>query len=301
MAGTPTIPFDQRDGHIWFDGEFVEWKSAKIHVLTHGLHYASCVYEGERVYSGNVFRLREHTDRLYQSAQILDFELPCSKEELEAATAQLIELNGIVDGYVRPVAWRGSEQISTSARASRIHIALACWSWPSYFDPAAKKRGITLETATWRRPPPSSSPFQAKASSHYMIATLCKHHAEANGFQDALMLDWRGQIAEATSANIFFVRDNELHTPTPDCFLDGITRQTVIELARERNLNVIERAILPDELDSFNECFVTGTAAEVCPVSRIDQHVFTPSTTTFDLMSAYEDAVRNLQGVSLHE
>ncbi|WP_028226996.1 branched-chain amino acid aminotransferase [Paraburkholderia ferrariae] len=301
MTGTPTVPFDQRDGHIWLDGEFVEWKHAKIHVLTHGLHYASCVYEGERVYSGNVFRLREHTDRLYRSAQILDFEIPYSKEALEAATAQLIELNGIVDGYVRPVAWRGSEQISTSARASRIHVALACWSWPSYFDPEAKKRGITLETAQWRRPPPSSSPCQAKASSHYMIATLCKHHAEANGFQDALMLDWRGRIAEATSANVFFVRNGELHTPTPDCFLDGITRQTVIDLAREQNVNVIEREILPDELDSFNECFVTGTAAEVCPVSRIDQHAFMPSAITFDLMTAYSDRVHNRRGVAVHD
>ncbi|CAL8479603.1 branched-chain amino acid aminotransferase [Caballeronia novacaledonica] len=301
MTGTPTVPFDQRKGHIWLDGEFVEWKSAKIHVLTHGLHYASCVYEGERVYSGNVFRLRKHTDRLYRSAQILDFDMPYSKEELESATAKLIELNGIVDGYVRPVAWRGSEQISTSARASRIHVALACWSWPSYFDPAAKKRGITLETATWRRPPPSSSPYQAKASSHYMIATLSKHHAEANGYQDALMLDWRGWIAEATSANVFFVRDGELHTPTPDCFLDGITRQTVIELARGQNIKVIERTILPDELDSFSECFVTGTAAEVCPVSRIDQHAFTPSAITFDLMTAYSGVVRNLQGASVHE
>ncbi len=301
MRDTSTVPFDQRTGHIWLDGEFVEWKNAKIHVLTHGLHYASCVYEGERVYSGSVFRLREHTDRLYRSAQILDFDMPYSKDELESATARMIELNGIVDGYVRPVAWRGSEQISTSARASRIHVALACWSWPSYFDPEAKKRGITLETASWRRPPPSSSPYQAKASSHYMIATLCKHHAEANGYQDALMLDWRGCIAEATSANVFFVRDGELHTPTPDCFLDGITRQTVIELARARKIEVVERAILPDELDSFRECFVTGTAAEVCAVSHIDQHAFTPSAITFDLMTAYSDLVRNLQGASIYE
>ncbi|TKC87764.1 branched-chain amino acid aminotransferase [Trinickia terrae] len=297
---TPIVPFDQREGHIWLDGAFVEWKSAKIHVLTHGLHYASCVYEGERVYSGRVFRLRDHTDRLYRSAAMLDFALPYTKDELEAATAKLIEMNGIVDGYVRPVAWRGSEQISTSARASRIHVALACWSWPSYFDPEAKKRGITLETAAWRRPPPSSSPFAAKASSHYMIATLCKHRAEDNGFQDALMLDWRGRIAEATSANIFFARDSELHTPAPDCFLDGITRQTVIELARERNLTVIERAILPDELGTFSECFVTGTAAEVCPVSRIDQHAFTPSALTFDLMSAYADLVRQPAGAAIH-
>ncbi|WP_246797683.1 branched-chain amino acid aminotransferase [Burkholderia perseverans] len=300
MTTPNNLPFDQRDGQIWFDGEFVEWKSAKIHVLTHGLHYASCVYEGERVYAGQVFRLREHTERLYRSAHTLDFALPYTPEQIEAATAELIERNGIVEGYVRPVAWRGSEQISTSARASRIHVAIACWSWPSYFDPEAKKRGITLETAAWRRPPPSASPFAAKASSHYMIATLCKHHAEDHGFQDALMLDWRGHVAEATSANVFFVRDGVLHTPVPDCFLDGITRQTVIGLARERGLTVIERTILPEELGSFSECFVTGTAAEVCPVGRIDAHEFTPSAITFDLMAAYSALVRQPEGVEIH-
>ncbi|QJP71469.1 branched-chain amino acid aminotransferase [Burkholderia glumae] len=300
MPSPHTLPFDQRDGQIWFDGEFVEWKHAKIHVLTHGLHYASCVYEGERVYAGQVFRLREHTERLYRSARTLDFALPYTPEQIEAATAELIERNGIVEGYVRPVAWRGSEQISTSARASRIHVAIACWSWPSYFDPAAKQRGITLETAVWRRPPPSASPFAAKASSHYMIATLCKHHAEEHGFHDALMLDWRGHVAEATSANVFFVRDGVLHTPVPDCFLDGITRQTVIGLARERGLRVIERTVLPEELGSFSECFLTGTAAEVCPVGRIDAHAFTPSAITFDLMAAYSALVRQPAGVAIH-
>jgi branched-chain amino acid aminotransferase len=300
MTAITNLPFDQREGYIWLDGEFIEWKNARIHVLTHGLHYASCVYEGERAYGGQVFRLRDHTDRLYRSAQWLDFALPYTKEEIEAATSRLIELNDIVDGYVRPVAWRGSEQISTSARASRIHVALACWNWPSYFDPDAKKRGITLETAAWRRPPPSSSPHRAKASSHYMIATLSKHHAEDNGFQDALMLDWRGHIAEATSANIFFVRDGVLHTPVPDCFLDGITRRTVIELAHERGLTVVERTILPAELSTFSECFVTGTAAEVCPVSRIDAHTFTPSALTFDLMAAYSELVRQPSGVTHH-
>jgi branched-chain amino acid aminotransferase len=202
---------------------------------------------------------------------------------------------------VRPIAWRGSEQISTSARATRIHVALACWSWPSYFDPAAKEKGIALQTAIWRRPPPVSSPYEAKASSHYMIATLCKHQAEANGFHDALMLDWRGQIAEATSANIFFVRDGVLHTPAPDCFLDGITRRTVIELARERGIEVVERAMFPDELDSFSECFLTGTAAEVCPVARIDAHAYQPSTVTFDLMNAYSERVNQVEGAVAHE
>lgn len=301
MTAAPNLPFDQRDGHIWLDGRFVEWKRATIHLLTHGLHYASCVYEGERVYAGNVFQLRAHTDRLYRSARLLDFEIPCAKDELEAATRRLIELNETENGYVRPIAWRGSEQISTSARASRIHVALACWSWPSYFDPAAKAKGITLETAIWRRPPPVSSPYEAKASSHYMIATLCKHHAEANGFHDALMLDWRGRIAEATSANIFFVRDGALHTPTPDCFLDGITRRTIIELAREQGIEVVERAILPVELDSFSECFLTGTAAEVCPVGRIDAHTYKPSAVTFDLMNAYLQRVNHVQGAAIHE
>ncbi|PMS35455.1 branched chain amino acid aminotransferase [Trinickia symbiotica] len=301
MTTAPNVPFDQREGTIWLDGRFVEWKSARIHVLTHGLHYASCVYEGERVYSGSVFRLRAHTDRLYRSAQMLDFAIPYAKEELEAATAELIERNEIVNGYVRPIAWRGSEQISTSARATRIHVALACWSWPSYFDPAAKEKGIALQTAKWRRPPPVSSPYEAKASSHYMIATLCKHQAEANGFHDALMLDWRGQIAEATSANIFFVRDGVLHTPTPDCFLDGITRRTVIDLARERGIEVVERPMFPDELDSFSECFLTGTAAEVCPVGRIDAHAYQPSTITFDLMGAYSERVNQVEGALAHE
>jgi branched-chain amino acid aminotransferase len=301
-AAAPTLAFDQREGYIWLDGRFVDWKDATIHVLTHGLHYASCVYEGERVYSGNVFRLRDHTDRLYRSATMLDFEIPYRKDELETATARLIELNGIVDGYVRPIAWRGSEQISTSARATRIHVALACWSWPSYFDPAAKRNGIALETAIWRRPPPLSSPFAAKASSHYMIATLCKHHAEANGFHDALMLDWRGRIAEATSANVFFVRDGILHTPTPDCFLDGITRQTVVALARQSALEVVERAIFPEELGSFSECFLTGTAAEVCPVGRIDEHTYRPSNITFDLMQAYSNLVNRVnEGALTHE
>ncbi|MEX3954672.1 branched-chain amino acid aminotransferase [Trinickia sp. EG282A] len=301
MTTAPNVPFDQREGTIWLDGRFVEWKSARIHVLTHGLHYASCVYEGERVYSGSVFRLRAHTDRLYRSAQMLDFAIPYAKEELEAATVELIERNEIVNGYVRPIAWRGSEQISTSARATRIHVALACWSWPSYFDPAAKEKGIALQTAIWRRPPPVSSPYEAKASSHYMIATLCKHQAEANGFHDALMLDWRGQIAEATSANIFFVRDGVLHTPTPDCFLDGITRRTVIDLARERGIEVVERPMFPDELDSFSECFLTGTAAEVCPVGRIDAHAYQPSTITFDLMGAYSERVNQVEGALAHE
>lgn len=293
MSAPKTIPFDQRDGWIWQDGQFVEWKAAKIHVLTHGLHYASCVYEGERVYAGQVFKLREHTDRLYRSAQLMDFELPYSKEQIESATAALLDKNRIVDGYVRPVAWRGSDMISTAARGNRIHVAIACWQWPSYFDPAARMAGITMQTAAWRRPPPSSSPFEAKASGHYMIATLSKHQAEANGFHDALMLDWRGHIAEATSANIFFTQGRSLHTPVPDCFLDGITRRTAIELARGLGYEVVERTILPHELSSFHECFITGTAAEVTPVRRIDDVTFAPGEVCQSLIADYTAAVLN--------
>ena len=292
MNAPKTIPFDQRDGWIWQNGQFVEWKAAKIHVLTHGLHYASCVYEGERVYAGQVFKLREHTDRLYRSAQLMDFEIPYSKEQIESATAALIDKNRIVDGYVRPVAWRGSDMISTAARGNRIHVAIACWQWPSYFDPAARMAGITMQTAAWRRPPPSSSPFEAKASGHYMIATLSKHQAENNGFHDALMLDWRGHIAEATSANVFFTQGRTLHTPVPDCFLDGITRRTVIELARGLGYEVVEGTILPHELSGFDECFITGTAAEVTPVQRIDDATFTPGEVCRSLIAAYTAAVR---------
>jgi branched-chain amino acid aminotransferase len=286
------IPFDQREGIIWLDGEFVDWKQARIHVLTHGLHYASCVYEGERAYDGTIFRLAEHTERLFKSAQALDFEIPCSREVIQAVSEELLVRNNIKDGYLRPVAWRGSEQISTSARASSIRMAIACWSWPSYFDPAAKLKGIRLKTAPWRRPPPSCSPYQAKASSHYMIATLSKHDAEANGFDDALMLDWRGQVAEATSANIFFVKGRALHTPTPDCFLDGITRQTVIELARVRGFTVEQHPMFAQDMSNFDECFITGTAAEVCPVRSIDDLNFRPADACVDLMQAYSDEVR---------
>ncbi|KPC52725.1 branched-chain amino acid aminotransferase [Amantichitinum ursilacus] len=286
MSGN-VIPFDRRSGEVWLDGEFVEWQSARIHVLTHGLHYGSTVYEGERVYGGQVFKLGAHTDRLFASAETMDIKLPYPKAELENATRQLLERNQIVDGYVRPVAWRGSEMMATSARNNRIHVAIACWQWPSYFDPAARMAGITLQTAEWRRPPPSSSPFQAKASGHYMIATLSKHKAENAGFHDALMLDWRGYVAEATSANIFFARENRLYTPRPDCFLNGITRQTVIALAQEMGMEVIERHILPEEMGEFDECFLTGTAAEVTPVSRIDHYQFKPGRVCEALVAAY--------------
>jgi len=291
MTTAGLIPFDRREGTIWLDGEFVDWKSARIHVLTHGLHYASCVYEGERVYDRKVFRLREHTDRLFRSAEVMDFAIPYPKEQIEAVTERLIAENGIVDGYVRPAAWRGSEMISTAARNSSIHVAIACWRWPSYFDPAARMEGIRMQTAVWRRPPPTSSPHEAKAAGHYMIATLSKHQAERNGYHDALLLDWRGQIAEATSANIFFAKGRTLHTPVPDCFLDGITRKAVIGLARQRGFEVVERAILPSEMVDFDECFITGTAAEVCPVRQIDDCRFRPGDTCKELIEAFSAAV----------
>lgn len=293
MSKNTSVPFDQREGEIWFNGRFVEWKKANIHILTHGLHYASCVYEGERAYGGSIFKLAQHTDRLINSARALDFDLPFSEMDIEAASKELLIRNGIQDGYLRPVAWRGSEQISTSARGTRIYMAIACWSWPSYFDPASRLKGIRLKTSSWHRPPPFCGPHRAKASSHYMIATLSKHDAEANGFDDALMLDWRGHVAEATSANIFFVKDRALHTPTPDCFLDGITRQTVIELAHRRGFDIHERTILPEELSDFEECFITGTAVEVCLVQSIDGISYRQSDVCAELMHAYSETVRN--------
>lgn len=291
MSAQKNIPFDQREGKIWLNGKFVEWRSAKIHVLTHGLHYASCVYEGERVYNRKVFKLQAHTDRLFRSAELLDFVLPYSKEQIKAATKELLQENSIVDGYVRPVVWRGSEMISTSARNNQIHVAIACWEWPSYFDPTVRMAGINMNIAVWRRPPPSSSPFEAKASAHYMIATLSKHQSENNGFHDALMLDWRGHVAEATSANIFFIKNRVLHTPVPDCFLNGITRQTVIELARQLGYEVVERTIYPEELGDFDECFITGTAAEVTPVRQIDKHQYKPGLICQELIAAYKALV----------
>jgi branched-chain amino acid aminotransferase len=291
MSGIPTTPFDEREGDIWFDGEFVPWRSAKVHVLTHGLHYASCVFEGERAYAGRIFKLKEHTDRLMYSAQTLGFRVPFGVDELKRACRDLIKRNGMRDSYLRPVAWRGTEQISTSARHTRIHVAIACWAWPSYFEAAAKLRGISLKTAIWRRPPACSSPYQAKASAHYMIATLSKHDAEEHGFDDALMLDSQGRIAEATSANVFFVRGKEMHTPVADCFLNGITRQVVIKIAVQRGYQVIERSIDYAELSSFDECFLTGTAAEVTPVRQIDGLHFTPAKTCIEMIDAYTHAV----------
>jgi branched-chain amino acid aminotransferase len=263
------IPFDDRDGFIWCDGRLVPWRDAKLHVLTHGLHYASSVFEGERVYNGKVFRLEDHNERLFNSARILGFEVPATMDELAKATREVISSNNIVEGYVRPIAWRGAEQMGVSAQASKIHLAIAAWDWPAYFSPEARAKGIRMQWAKWMRPAPNTAPTAAKASGLYMICTMAKHEAEAAGCDDALMLDWRGQLAEGTGANIFLVINGELHTPTPDCFLNGITRQTVISLAKKRGIKVIERAIMPEELAKAEEVFLTGSAAEVTPVGEI--------------------------------
>lgn len=286
------LPFDDRDGVIWYDGGLVPWREANLHVLTHGLHYASCVFEGERVYNGKVFKLTEHSERLAASARILGFELPYSVAEIDAATNETVKAMGFADAYVRPVAWRGSEMMGVSAQASRIHVAIAVWQWPSYFSPEAKMAGIKLMWAPWRRPAPDTAPTASKAAGLYMICTLSKHEAERQGYQDALMLDYRGLLAEATGANLFLVMDGKIHTPKPDCFLDGITRRTVIDLAKKRGIEVIERHIQPDELANTQEVFLTGTAAEVTPVGQIGEYSFTPGRVCETLVKDYDAAVR---------
>ncbi|WP_428429640.1 branched-chain amino acid aminotransferase [Pararhizobium sp.] len=282
-----TVPFDQLDGQIWFNGEFVDWKDAKIHVLTHGLHYASAVFEGERAYGGRIFKLTEHNKRLHKSAEILGFTIPYSVEELDAATVELLKRQGFSEAYARPIAWRGSEMMGVSAQSNRINVAIAIWQWGSYFNPAEKLKGIRLDIAEYRRPDPKTAPCASKAAGLYMICTISKHAAEAKGYADAMMLDYRGQVAEATGANIFFVKDGVIHTPVPDCFLNGITRQTVIELAKRRGYQVVERVIMPEELADFSECFLTGSAAEVTPVSEIGPYMFKPATISETLMNDY--------------
>ena len=284
--------FADRDGKIWYNGEFMEWRDAQVHVLTHGLHYASSVFEGERMYSGSIFKLREHTERLFYSAGELGFKIPYSIEEIDAASNAVCEANGITNGYVRPIAWRGSEMMGVSAQDNRINVAIAAWEWPSYFSPELRMQGIKLQISKWKRPSPETEPVHAKAAGLYMICTLSKHTAEAEGFQDALMLDWRGQIAEATGANIFFLMsDGKIHTPTPDCFLDGITRRTVIDLARARGIEVVERAIMPEEMADASECFLTGTAAEVTHVGSIAEYTFTPGDISRQLMEDFDKKV----------
>ncbi len=286
------LSFDQRDGVIWYDGRLVPWADAKLHVLSHGLHYASCVFEGERAYGGVIFKSTEHSERLKHSAELLDFDIPYSVAEIDAAKRLVLEKNGQQDAYVRPVAWRGSEMMAVSAQQTTIHVAIGTWEWPSYFDPAQRLKGIRLDLADYRRPEPATIPAKAKAAGLYMICTISKHKAERQGYADAMMLDWRGQVAECTGANIFFIKDGRIHTPTPDCFLDGITRKTVIDLAQRRGIDVVERRIMPDELDGFSECFITGTAAEVTAVSEIAHWRFAPGTITQRLMEDYTAEVQ---------
>ncbi len=285
------LTYDDRDGFIWFNGRLVPWREAKLHVLSHGLHYASCVFEGERSYGGKIFKLREHTERLIESARLLGFGLPYSASEIDKACEEVVGTAGLKEAYVRPVAWRGSEMMGVSAQQTSIQMAIAVWEWPSYFDPEERLKGIRLDIASWRRPSPETTPCRAKAAGLYMICTLSKHEAEAKGYADALMYDYRGNVAEATGANIFFISDGVLHTPHADCFLDGITRRSVIKLARMRGFEVVERAILPGELNDFAECFITGTAAEVTPVSEIGPHRFVPGSITRTLMEDYENLV----------
>ena len=288
MAG---LPMDQREGWIWFDGGLKPWKDAKIHVLTHGLHYASSVFEGQRAYGGEVFKLREHTNRLIESGKTLDFTIPYSADEIDAACRQVLASNNLVDAYVRPIAWRGSEELSVPARNNTVHLAIAAWVWPSYFSVEEKLKGIRLQWSKWKRPSPETIPCKAKAAGLYMICTLSKDAAMADGYADALMLDYRGYVAEATGANVFFVRGDEIHTPDPDCFLNGITRQTLIALAKENGYRVVERHIRPEELASFDECFLTGTAAEVTPVSEVGEFRFKPGKACQTLIEAYSAAV----------
>jgi branched-chain amino acid aminotransferase len=287
-----SVPFDQLDGFIWMNGEFVNWADAKIHVLTHGLHYASAVFEGERAYGGEIFKLTEHSERLHESARIMGFTIPYSVAEIDDACRKLLKMQGFRDAYVRPIAWRGSDSLGVSAPNNRINCAIGIWQWPSYFSPEQKLKGIRLDLAEYRRPDPRTAPSHAKASGLYMICTISKHAAEAKGYSDAMMLDWRGQVAEATGANIFFVKEGRLHTPKADCFLNGITRKTVIDLARARGIEVAERAIMPEELDGFEECFLTGSAAEVTPVAEIGPHRFQPGAMCKTLLEDYAAAVQ---------
>ena len=287
------IPYDKRDGKIWYNSELVNWSDVKLHVLSHGLHYASCVFEGERVYDGEIFKLEEHTSRFFHSAKRMGFEIPYSEDQINKASKNIISVQKVENGYVRPIAWRGSEMMAISAQQTKIHVAIATWEWGSYFDPKLKVEGIKLNISKWKRPAPDTIPWDTKASGLYMICTLSKHEAERDGYTDSLMLDHEGNVAEATGANIFFKdKDGNLHTPTPDSFLDGITRRTVIDIAKSKNIKVIERKITPDELKNFNGCFLTGTAAEVTPVSQIANYNFKVCKTIIELSDSYQLIVR---------
>jgi branched-chain amino acid aminotransferase len=286
------VPYHDRDGVIWMDGKLVPWREANVHLLTHGLHYASAVFEGERAYGGEIFKLTEHSERLVEGGRTMDFEIPYSVAEIDQACRDVVKANNLVDCYVRPIAWRGSEQMGVSAQQAKIHLAVAAWDWGSYFPMEQRLKGIRLTWAQYRRPDPRTAPAKTKAAGLYMICTLEKHRAERAGYADAVMLDWRGHVAECTGANIFLIKDGKIHTPTPDCFLDGITRRTVIGLAKKRGIEVIERTIMPEEMGSFQECFLTGTAAEVTPVSQIGEHTYKPAKVCETLLNDYMAAVQ---------
>lgn len=292
------IPFDKRDGYIWYNGNIIAWQDAKTHILNHGLHYASSVFEGIAVYDGNIFKLTEHTQRLHNSAKLLDFELPYTVEELEHATKEIVAKQKVDNGYIRPFAWRGSEKMAISAKQNTIHVAIASWMWPPYFSPEAKKKGINMVFAQYKRPDPSTAPTASKAAGLYMICTISKHFAERNGYNEAIMLDYRGYIAEATCANMFFVIGDELHTPIADCFLDGITRRTVIDLAQQNGIKVVQRHIRPEEIADVSDAFLTGTAAEITRVNSIEtqdksqKFVFSPHQIVLDLIEVYHQEVR---------
>ena len=287
------VPYDKRSGKIWFNGKAVDWADANIHILSHGLHYASCVFEGERVYDGEIFKLEEHTERLFYSAKRMGIKVPYSQKEINDACRNIVNVQKVQDGYVRPVIWRGSEMMAISAQKNKIHVAIATWEWGSYFDPQLKLKGIKLNISSWRRPNPNSIPWDTKAAGLYMICTLSKHEAESKGFTDSLMLDHEGNIAEATGANIFFKNESgELHTPTPDSFLDGITRREVIKIAKVKGIKVIERKIKPEEMENFVGCFLTGTAAEITPVSQINDYKFEICDVITDLNDSYQTLVR---------
>ena len=288
-----TVPYDKRSGKIWFNGELINWANAKAHVLNHGLHYASCVFEGERVYDGEIFKLEEHTDRLFYSAKRMGIVIPYSPKEINTASKEIVTAQKIKDGYVRPIIWRGSEMMAISAQKNKIHVAIASWEWGSYFDPNLKLKGIKLNISSWRRPAPNSVPWDTKAAGLYMICTLSKHEAESKGYTDSLMLDHEGNVAEATGANIFFKdKSGSLHTPTPDSFLDGITRRCVIAIAKSKGIKTVERKIKPEEMSNFVGCFLTGTAAEVTPVSQINEFKFEVCNLIQDLSKSYQNLVR---------
>jgi branched-chain amino acid aminotransferase len=289
------LPFDQRDGFIWMNGNLVSWKEAKLHVLSHGLHYASCVFEGERAYGGRIFKSGEHSERFKTSAELLDFEIPYSVAELDKAKQLVVDKNNLPNCYVRPIAWRGSEMMAVAAPNSTINVAIAVWDWPSMFDIEQKMQGVKLDIADYRRPDPMTAPARAKAAGLYVICTISKHRAERRGYADAMMLDWQGRVAECTGANIFFTAKGAIHTPIADCFLDGITRRTVIDLAKRRGIEVIERRIMPEELSGFEECFISGTGAEVTPVSEAGSYKFTPGAMSRAMIDDYSAEVRPKQ------